>query len=99
MAASAPLALPDRTRKPDSPHDSPLDDVVRRRINTCAYRGNFHYVRWSIDGEKLILTGRVPSFYLKQVLQTLLRDIQDVRQIDNRVEVVSANGSSRPRSP
>lgn len=39
-----------------------------------------------LDGQ-LVLEGRLPSYYLKQMLQTVLRDIEGVRQIDNRVTV------------
>jgi hypothetical protein len=47
---------------------------------------------------KLIVNGKLPSFYLKQVLQTILRDVSGVRRIDNRVNVTSSNGlSSTPR--
>ena len=35
----------------------------------------------------LILRGRVPSFYLKQVAQTVVRNIEEVAPIDNRLEV------------
>lgn len=52
----------------------------------------------SIDIEyekgRLLLAGRLPSFYLKQVLQTVLRGLPGVRQIENRVDVVSATGLS-----
>lgn len=48
----------------------------------------------SIDIEcregRLVLMGRLPSFYLKQVLQTVLRGLPDVQRIDNRVDVVSS---------
>ena len=40
----------------------------------------------------------VPTFYLKQILQTWLRKLDSVKQIDNQVDVVSATGlSSEPR--
>jgi len=42
----------------------------------------------------IILSGRVPSFYLKQLLQEALRDIDGVERIDNRVDVVCPNGLS-----
>jgi len=33
--------------------------------------------------------GRVPSYYLKQLAQTLVRRLHEVRGIDNRVQVVA----------
>jgi hypothetical protein len=46
-----------------------------------------------VDGV-LIIEGTVPSFYLKQVLQTLLREIEGVVRVINRVDVVCGNGLS-----
>ena len=45
----------------------------------------------------LTLRGNVPSFYLKQVLQSILKDTPGVERIDNRVDVVSAAGLSSVR--
>jgi hypothetical protein len=36
----------------------------------------------------LIVRGRLPTFYLKQVLQTLLKKLDGVDRVDNRVDVV-----------
>ena len=59
----------------------------------------FNQVTFTYSLGTLTLTGRLPSFYLKQVLQTLLRDLDGVTRIDNRVDVVSSTGLSsvRPR--
>jgi len=46
---------------------------------------------------RLVLMGRLPSFYLKQVLQTVLRGLPDVQRIDNRVDIVSPTGLSSER--
>jgi hypothetical protein len=40
-------------------------------------------------GDVLVVRGAVPSFYLKQVLQTILRDVDGIGQIDNQVAVIS----------
>ena len=42
----------------------------------------------------LTLRGRVPSFYLKQVAQTAVRDLSGVEQVVNGIEVVP--GSDQP---
>jgi hypothetical protein len=42
----------------------------------------------------LLLRGRVPTFYLKQMLQSWLKDLDGVSRIDNQVDVVSATGLS-----
>ena len=45
--------------------------------------------------EVLVVRGLVPTFYLKQVLQTMLKDVDGVRLVDNQVTVVSPDGLSR----
>ena len=44
-------------------------------------------------GETLVVRGDVPSFYLKQMIQTVLRDLKGVRRIDNQVEAKKAKGA------
>lgn len=66
------------------------------RIATCArnvleqhpiFRGRSQLIHIEEDAGRLILEGRLPSYYLKQMLQTVLRDVDGVGQIDNRVRV------------
>jgi len=46
----------------------------------------------------LTLRGSVPSFYLKQLLQSALLKVPGVQRVNNQVDVVSAGGlSSAPR--
>ena len=40
----------------------------------------------------LTLHGAVPSYYLKQVLQTAVRDLEGVRLVDNHVQVIPSEG-------
>lgn len=48
-------------------------------------------------GDTLVVRGRVPTFYLKQMAQTVLRDLDGVRWIDNQIEVVASGGLSSTR--
>lgn len=78
----------------------PMEELARRRLaEACSYAFCFSQVTFRYAQGVLILQGRLSSFYLKQVLQTLLRDLEGVKRIDNQVEVVSATGLSsvRPR--
>ncbi len=75
-----------------------VEEVVRQRL-TENYRYRFYFQQTSFeyaDGT-LVLHGKLPTFYLKQILQTMLRDINGVSQIDNRVDVVSSTGLSSVR--
>ena len=71
-----------------------VDDVVRRRLEACPYSFVFDKISWRFQDGALTLRGCVPSFYLKQVLQELLRGIEHIERIENDVAVVSSTGLS-----
>jgi osmotically-inducible protein OsmY len=62
------------------------------------YRFYFKDIVCHYENGVLTLQGRLPTFYLKQVLQTMVRDVDGVVKIDNQVDVVSATGISSVRS-
>ena len=76
-----------------------IDECVIRRLDNCAYGFVFNKVTWHYKAGCLTLNGCVPTFYLKHVLQELLRKIELVDQIRNNVAVVSTRGlsSTRPK--
>lgn len=45
----------------------------------------------------LLVRGQVPSFYLKQLLQSALEGVAGVWKVENRVDVVSPDGLSSVR--
>jgi hypothetical protein len=50
--------------------------------------------RYEYCNGALMVRGAVPSFYLKQVLQTVLMGLEGVALINNQVNVVSSEGLS-----
>lgn len=67
---------------------NPVEREASRVLeNNSYFRGRSNLIDIREQDGTLILSGRVPSYYLKQVLQTTLRDIDGVRRIDNRVDV------------
>ncbi|MFW6170110.1 MAG: BON domain-containing protein [Planctomycetota bacterium] len=77
------------------------DDVLNRVKRALAHSCHFtrHWREIAIDYEDGVVTlrGTVPSFYLKQVLQSIVKKVPGVDRIDNRVDVVSAAGLSSVR--
>jgi hypothetical protein len=65
-------------------------DLLRRHAH---FRGRADRLGFTFADDALIVTGVVPSFYMRQVLQTMLRELGEVR-IENLVEVVSSSGLS-----
>lgn len=58
------------------------------------FKGYLKSLEISYQSGNLTMTGQLPSFYLKQVLQTALRDLPGVDRVNNRVAVVSSNSLS-----
>jgi osmotically-inducible protein OsmY len=75
-----------------------VKQLARRRLSeNCPYALYFRNVSIEVKGDRLTLHGRLPSFYMKQMLQTMLKDLDGVKKIDNRVDVVSSTGLSSVR--
>lgn len=70
-----------------------------RLADSSHFRGHQHAVTVEYEDGVLLVRGCVPSFYLKQVLQTLLVNVEGVETIDNQVDVSCPSGLSsvRPR--
>lgn len=67
--------------------ESAVEQLAQRHLRQSGYRsiGNLHCAFH--EGE-LTLRGRLPSYYLKQLAQTVVANVQDVQIVRNRVEVV-----------
>ncbi|MEX2308555.1 MAG: BON domain-containing protein [Pirellulales bacterium] len=61
------------------------------------FRGRACNFKYEYREDLLIVRGCVPSFYLKQILQTVLKDVDGVTHIDNQVDVISSFGVSSVR--
>ena len=64
-----------------------VDEARQRLEQTTFFRGRSGALQ--IDAQDGILTvrGSVPSYYLKQLLQATLRDIEGVTRVNNQVDV------------
>ncbi len=65
-----------------------------RTLLACA-----HLFDFECNNGVLVVRGCVPTFYLKQVLQTLLKGLEGVRRIDNQVQVDASEGVFEPTGP
>ena len=77
-----------------------IEQVAREWIaENCPYHYYFRHVEFEFYKGVLTLHGRVHSFYLKQVLQSVLQELPEIERVDNHVEVVNPVGLSsvRPR--
>ena len=75
-----------------------LAQVERRLADSSHFRGHVHCVTTDYGDGVLTLRGCVPSFYLKQVVQSLLCDLDGVDWVDNQIDVVNSTGLSSVRA-
>ncbi len=68
-----------------------LQKEAQLRLQSSGYR-ELQSVSCEYSTGVLTLRGRIPSFYLKQIAQTLIRDL--VGEICNRLEVSAETASS-----
>lgn len=60
----------------------------------CHFHGRDRGLEIAQRDDVLVIRGCVPTFYLKQVLQTALMGLDGVRWVDNQVDVVACDGLS-----
>ncbi len=72
-----------------------VEEQAKQRVSEgCPYAFYFRGITYHYDDGVLTLRGRVPTYYLKQVLQQrLLSDLDDIT-VENRVDVVNPRGLS-----
>ena len=88
-----PVPCPD----PETVSLTGLDSGIAERANQALYehpcfRGRATWVHCATRGDHIVISGRVPSFYLKQLAQEVLRRVSGMPPIDNRLEIVHAPG-------
>ena len=86
--AGAEPAAPARTPPPGLPE---LAEGCLRRKPYLALR----YVSCDCRGGVLVLRGRLPTYYLKQVAQEAVARLEGVKGVENRIEVVTRANPSR----
>jgi hypothetical protein len=62
------------------------------------FRGRIADLRIENRGKTLFLSGRLPSFYLKQLVQEAVRHLPGVQRVRNEIDVVNAYGVSSVRT-
>jgi hypothetical protein len=92
-----PLATAERT-KTGTTNRTSLSDVARNYLDAHPhFRGRLNDVAIVHEGMTLVLRGRLPSFYLKQLVQEAVRHVPGVQRVRNMIDVVSADGISSVR--
>ena len=81
-----------------SPHRNsvPAAEFRQRLENHPHFRGRSRWIQARSRGGVLRLGGCLPSFYLKQLVQTIARTVPNIQRVVNRIAVQDACGVSLP---
>lgn len=85
MRDSHPFDDYSRLKRDRNPRDE-TTTAARQRLTETPYE-SLQQVSCEEQDGVLVLHGRVPSFYLKQLAQELVRPIEGVKTISNRLQV------------
>jgi hypothetical protein len=91
LAPSPPSASPVLA----TPAVSPILQSVERRLRESSYY-YLRSIRCAFESGVITLRGRVPTFYLKQTVQSIVEKIDGVEQIVNLVEVFDSRQDIAP---
>lgn len=100
MLESSVLSPPEvaRGNNRDSSADHDVAAAVQRRLRAeCPYAFCYRDVTFEYADGVLTIRGRVPSFYLRQVLISFVRELDQIAAIDDQLDVVSSTGLSSVR--
>lgn len=68
-------------------HDEKILDQVKVALSKSGYE-QLRTLKTYCHHGKIVLQGRIPTYYLKQVAQELVRSVAEVKHIDNDLHVV-----------
>lgn len=75
-----------------------LVDAAREQLGRHPhFRGRLDALSFDQRGRTLYLHGQLPTFYLKQLVQEIVRRLPGVQRVENEIDVISPYGiSSEP---
>jgi hypothetical protein len=75
-----------------------LSAVARQQLERHPhFRGRVNALTIDQHGKTLYLAGQLPTFYLKQLVQEVVRRLPGVQNIHNEIDVISPYGVSSER--
>ena len=92
------ITLKNKQKRKPAPTRIMIERLARQELDRhCHFRGHVDGFQFEHHDGVLTVRGRVPSFYLKQLLQTVLKRVDGVERINNQVDVVCSDGLSSVR--
>lgn len=69
--------------------DQKIVDQACQALRTSGYT-QLRHLQVSFEHGRMTLQGQLPTYYLKQVAQSVIQDVAGVREIDNDVKVLTS---------
>ena len=69
-----------------SPSAGDMEYQIKEKLHFTQHAA-LRCVTFSVEGDTVVLFGRVPSYYLKQLAQVKVACVPGVERLDNRIEV------------
>jgi hypothetical protein len=92
------ITLTNKQKSKPGPTRTTIVRLVRQELNRhCHFRGRVDGFQFEYQKGVLTIRGHVPTFYLKQLLQTFLKRVDGVERVNNQVDVVCCDGMSSIR--
>jgi hypothetical protein len=92
------ITLKNKQQRKPAPTRIKIEQLARQELDRhCHFHGRVDGFQFEHHEGVLTVRGRVPTFYLKQLLQTALKRVDGVERINNRVDVVCCDGLSSVR--
>jgi osmotically-inducible protein OsmY len=92
-----PAALAEQPLKTASERNHLIDAARQQLERHPHFRGRAEVIDISQRGKTLHLSGQLPTFYLKQLVQEIVRHLPGVHSVRNEIHVVSPYGISSER--
>ena len=80
------------SRQPFAPSQQPIrrQQAVQTALQAVFFGSGYaalYFIDCELEGDRLVLSGQVPSYHLKQLAQVLAQRVDGIERIDNRLEV------------
>ena len=93
------ITLTKKQKRKPSTKRVKIEHLARIQLDRhCHFRGRVDGFEFRNRDGVLTVRGRVPSFYLRRLLEKVLLRVDGVQSIDNQVDVVCCDGLSSVRN-
>ena len=98
-AGSEMITLTKKLIRKPSKKRAKIEHLARTELDRhCHFQGRVDGFEFRNRDRVLTVRGRVPSFYLRRLLEKVLLRVDGVQSIDNQVDVVCCDGLSSVRN-